>query len=77
MCNDDGNNDAKYKYQRLWFSPARKDIMLTLRINREERQVLAGEARQVWGEAQSEAGGHLKDNVMMVGRGGGGDETVT
>ena len=51
--------------------------MLTLRINREERQVLAGEAWQVWGEAQSEAGGHLKDNVMMVGRGGGGDETVT
>ena len=34
--------------------------MLTLRINREERQVLAGEAWQVWGEAQSEAGGHLK-----------------
>ena len=52
--------------------------MLTLRINREERQVLAGEAWQVWGEAQSEAGGHLKGNVMMGGRGGGGgDEAVT
>ena len=34
--------------------------MLTLRINREERQVLAGEAWQARGEAQSEAGGHLK-----------------
>ena len=34
--------------------------MLTLQINREEGQVFTGEACQVRGEAQSEAGGHLK-----------------